>query len=124
MIEALAIFIGGGLGAVSRYGLGKWLGFSATGFPIGTLAANLLACLLLGFLGGIVMHKANFNPQLKLGLATAFCGGFSTFSTFSIESFQLFEQGKAGLGILYIVLSIVLCLAGIWLGQMLGRLVV
>ncbi len=124
MMEALAIFIGGGLGSVSRYGLGKWIGVSATGFPFGTLAANLLACLILGFVGGIVMNKANFNPQLKLGIATGFCGGFSTFSTFSFETMGLFDQGKVGLGLLYIGLSIVLCLLGIWLGQMLSRAVV
>lgn len=124
MIEALAIFLGGGLGSLSRYGLGKWIGIGATGFPFGTLAANLLACLILGFLGGIVMHKANFNPHLKLGIATGFCGGFSTFSTFSFETVGLFDHGKVGLGLLYIGLSIVLCLLGIWLGQMLSRVVV
>lgn len=121
MMEALAIFIGGGLGSLSRFGLSKWLGFSETGFPIGTLTANLLACLILGFLGGIAVHKSNLNPAIKMGIATGFCGGFSTFSTFSLETVGLFDQGKMFLGILYVLLSIILCILGIWIGQLLGR---
>jgi CrcB protein len=124
MMEAFAIFIGGGLGSVSRFGLGRWLGFSSTGFPIGTLAANLLACLILGFLGGVIVHKNNISPAIKLGIATGFCGGFSTFSTFSLETVGLFDQGKVFLGILYVALSIIFCFLGVWLGQLLGRAVV
>lgn len=120
-MDLLAIFIGGGLGSIARYGLGKWLGFTATGFPLGTLTANFLACLILGFLAGWWMDKGDVPRSLQLGGLTGFCGGFSTFSTFSQEHFQLFSDGKVGLGLLYVGASLLVCLLGIWLGHLLGR---
>lgn len=122
-MDVLAIFIGGGLGSVARYGMGRWLGFSEQGFPLGTLAANFLACIVLGFFAGLVLQKFEMPKPVQLGVMTGFCGGFSTFSTFSHESLNLFQSDKVGIGILYIGASIFLCLIGIWLGQWLASLV-
>lgn len=90
-------------------------------FPIATLLSNLLACLILGFVAGLVAQKANISPLLKIGITTGFCGGFSTFSTFGLESVEMLANGKFWLAGLYVVASVALCFAGIWLGQMLSR---
>jgi len=116
-MDFLAIFIGGGLGSLARYGMGRWLNFSSTGFPIGTLSANLLACLVLGFFSGLLLQRVDLSRPVQLGVMTGFCGGFSTFSTFSQESMTLFQTGKSTLALLYIGLSILVCLGGIGLGQ-------
>ena len=121
-MDIISIFIGGGLGSLARYGMGKWLGFSENGFPIGTLAANLLACIVLGFMTGLLLQRFEMSRSVQLGIMTGFCGGFSTFSTFSQESFSLFNGDKVGLGLLYIGISILVCLGGIWLGQWLATL--
>ena len=76
-MEALAIFIGGGLGSLARWGFGKWLGNHASGFPIGTFAANLAACIVLGLLTGLFLHRSHLPRPIQLGLLTGFCGGFS-----------------------------------------------
>lgn len=123
MMNLAAIFIGGGLGSLARYGMSRWLGATESGFPVGTLAANLLACVILGFLGGLLMEKTDLPPAIKNGSMIGFCGGFSTFSTFSNESLGLFSVDKPGLGLLYVVSSVVICIGGIWLGQLLGRAV-
>lgn len=120
-MEALAIFIGGGLGSLSRYGMARWLGNADGGFPLGTLAANVAACIILGIMGGILLQKAQVPRAIQFGAMTGFCGGFSTFSTFSGESVALFETGKAGLGALYIALSLLLCVGGIVLGRLIGQ---
>ncbi|HHG85409.1 MAG TPA: CrcB family protein [Bacteroidetes bacterium] len=121
MINYIAIFIGGGLGSLARYGMHRWLGFSESGFPLGTLAANFAACILLGFFGGLLLEKVDLPNYIRGGAMIGFCGGFSTFSTFSNEGFGLLGSDRPGLGLLYIGTSIVLCLGGIWLGQLLGR---
>lgn len=121
MMEVLAVFIGGGLGSLARFGLGKAAAGWAIDFPVATLASNLLACLILGFVAGIATQRADVSPLLRLGITTGFCGGFSTFSTFGLESMDLFGEGRMLLGAAYVAVSLVLCFAGIWAGQALGR---
>ena len=120
-MEALAIFIGGGLGSLARWGFGKWFGNHVSGFPIGTFAANLAACIILGLLTGLFLQRSDLPRPIQLGLMTGFCGGFSTFSTFSGESFLLFEQGKMGIALLYIAASLLFCIGGIALGRLIGQ---
>lgn len=106
----LAVFIGGGLGSIARYGLARWAITAGREIMWGTLAANVLACLLLGYLAHGAAQES-YSPTTRLLLATGFCGGFSTFSTFSLEAFALLQSGRTGLAVLYVVLSLVLGLA-------------
>lgn len=120
-MEWLAIFLGGGLGSLARYGMSLWLGSTASGFPLGTLAANLAACVVLGFLGGMAAGRMDLSPAVRLGAMVGFCGGFSTFSTFSNETLGLFSGDKPLLAFIYISTSVILCLGGIFLGQWLAK---
>ncbi len=122
MKALLLVFLGGGLGSLARYTMGKWVGTLHTHyFPFGTLLANILACLILGFLVGAADQKQFFSSSSKLFWTVGFCGGFSTFSTFSMETISLFQTGYTGASLLYIGLSLILCvastLAGLYLGQ-------
>lgn len=121
MTNWLAIFIGGGLGSLARYGMHRWLGMTSQGFPLGTLAANLLACVVLGFLGGLLMARVDVPEYLRTGAMVGFCGGFSTFSTFSNEGVSMFGNQRPGFALLYIGVSVLICFIGIWLGQWLGK---
>ena len=120
MKQILLVALGGGVGAVCRYGL-SLLPISAK-FPWGTLLANLAGALIIGFLAGCAARVSHFPPELNLLLKTGFCGGFTTFSTFSLESLTLLEKGRWLLGGSYMVLSVVLCLLGVALGQRLSRI--
>lgn len=114
MLSLLAVFIGGGSGSLCRYGL-SFL-FTTTAYPLATLAANILACLLLGYLVGIDIQ----NNTIKLLLATGFCGGFSTFSTFSNETLALGQQQLwSGLG--YMLLSMSLGVGALYIGIVIGQ---
>jgi len=104
---------------MTRYGISKWLPITLGTLPKATLLANLLSCILLGYLMGQVQAK-QLEPRFQLLLMTGFCGGFSTFSTFSAETFQLLNHGHTGLALSYIVLSVVTCLLGIWIGMALS----
>ena len=90
-------------------------------FPLLTLAANLLGAVLIGFIAGWA-GRGRLSSGWTLFWKTGVCGGFTTFSTFSLESLTLLEKGKWLLGGSYMVLSVVLCLLGVALGQRLSRI--
>lgn len=104
---------------MTRYGISKWLPLSIGEFPKATLIANLMSCILLGYLMSLVASK-QLEPRFQLLLMTGFCGGFSTFSTFSAETFQLLNGGQTGMALTYIGLSVMTCLGGIWIGMLLA----
>lgn len=116
------IFFGGGLGSVARYVLGRWVnGFHQINFPYGTLTVNVLASFILGLVVGFSDHKQLLSPDARIFWAVGFCGGFSTFSSFSLETLQLMQQQAVVNALLYIALSVLLCLGavaiGIWLAS-------
>jgi fluoride exporter len=117
----LAVFIGGGLGSLCRYALSRWPGHLAGGFPLGTLIANVLACLVLGLAVQYFAQRIDLSPALKAMVLVGFCGGFSTFSTFSLETFRLMEAGQWGLVAAYVLTSVLSCLAVLWLVAHWGR---
>ena len=121
MMGLLCVGAGGALGAMGRYGLGL--------IPLG--GELPLMTLLINFLGSVAIGAIVETSELAAGalsreavlfLKVGLCGGFTTFSTFSLESLTLLEKGKWLLGGGYMVLSVVLCLLGVALGQRLSRI--
>jgi CrcB protein len=102
----LLVFLGGGLGAVSRYLVGS------------TLAVNLIGCFVVGALAGIFERVAPASP-LRLLLVTGFLGGFTTFSAFGLESVQMLtgETPLAGVGNIFanVIGGLALAFIGLWI---------
>ena len=118
-MNVLLIFLGGGLGALARWGLSSGverlaLKTALHKFPLGILACNLLGCFLIGCLFGALSQKqATWVFPL---LVTGFLGGFTTFSTFGRDTVEAFHEGLPAIALLNIVLSVVLGLAAVWAG--------
>jgi len=91
-MKFLAVFIGGGLGAMSRYALTTALSGKLGSFPIGTFTANIVGSFLMGVLIGIFSSRT--NETLRLFLTVGFLGGFTTFSSFSAETLTLIRDGQ------------------------------
>jgi fluoride exporter len=106
------VFIGGGLGSLSRYGIGLIFREARLVLPIGTLIANLIAALVIGILyfSGLKQRQ----EPIWLLLATGFCGGLSTFSAFSLETFELIRHGETTIAMLNVTVSLFCCLLLIW----------
>lgn len=106
----LAVFIGGGMGSVARYLIGKMvLSITQSAFPWGTLTANVLSCLVLGMVLAFwtkLDRPDYFIPLVVIG----FCGGFSTFSTFSYETLLLMQAGKWSYAFVNVGLSFAGCI--------------
>jgi CrcB protein len=117
----LLVFIGGGLGSISRYGLALLIWPIQGKFPWATFAANAFACLLLGYWMGL--HTGgSLTEQRRLLLTTGFCGGFSTFSTFTAESFRLWQDGRQTEAFAYVAGSLTICLVCLFLGLKMATL--
>jgi CrcB protein len=113
----LAVGGGAAIGAWLRWGLGAALNPLFPTLPLGTLAANLVGGLLMGFAMELVTRHAMLSPELRLLVTTGFLGGLTTFSTFSAEITTLVTRGDwlwALAGILAHVLgSLAMTIAGI-----------
>ena len=115
--ELLAVFIGGGIGALLRYLVtiaSKKLFLTPL---FGTFIVNIIGCFLIGFLFAYAMQKAQaFSPTHKLFLTVGILGGLTTFSTLNFEVFELIKNGKLFTGIAYMCGSCILGLACTFLG--------
>lgn len=109
------IFIGGGLGSVLRFLISSYTQklWNINSFPMGTFVVNMIGCFLIGVLTSYFIRVDNY---LKFLLITGFCGGFTTFSTFSAESYSLWQSGHYPILIFYVLFSVMVGLAAVYLG--------
>lgn len=119
-MNALWIFVGGGLGSVARW----WVsGFAAARvgetFPWGTLIVNVTGSFIIGLFAALTgpdgrfMAPASFRQFFMLGV----CGGYTTFSSLSLQTLNLAGDGQWFRAGANVVLSVILCLLGVWLGH-------
>jgi len=107
----LAIFVGGGLGSLARFGISSlMLARFDTQLPLATLLSNVLSCCVLGIVVGLLNEKIMTNDVLKGLVMIGFCGGFSTFSAFSYETLELIKSGYFIYATANVLVSVVLCL--------------
>ena len=89
----ILVAIGSMIGGVARYLAAYFITKSfLTAFPYGTFAVNIAGCFAIGLTFGFAERFNWFSPDLRLFLATGFCGGFTTFSSFAYENIQLLQD--------------------------------
>lgn len=117
----LLVFVGGGLGAMSRHAVGRaTLHAFGPSFPWGTLAVNVVGSFLIGLAVGLFALFETSQPA-RLFLVTGFLGGFTTFSAFSLDALTLWERDP-WMAALYVAGSVLLSFAAIVAGVLLSRL--
>ncbi len=118
-LQAGAVALGAGVGALLRWGAGLALNGLWAGFPLGTLLVNCLGGLLIGV--AMVFFARSPDETLRLLLVTGALGGFTTFSAFSAESLGLLQRGDWGLALLHSAAHLLGALACTALGFALAR---
>ncbi len=109
MQKILAVFIGGGLGSIVRYGVSRLMVAGDLHIkPLATFFSNILATALLGFVLFFAVEKFQISEPFQAFLIIGFCGGFSTFSTFSFETLELMRSGHTFLAVFYALCSMLL----------------
>lgn len=121
IVSAAAVGLGGFVGALARSAT-SLVAESLAGnrFPLGTLAANLLGCLLMGLLKASFDRSGTVSPVVSLALLTGFLGAYTTFSTFSLDTVTLARVSGLRAAGVYVAISVggglALCLLGLRLG--------
>jgi fluoride exporter len=122
---SLMVGIGGFAGSVARYGLSIAAQRLSIQWPAGTLAANIIGCLVIGSITGIAARGETLSPEARLVLATGFCGGFTTMSSLVYETAAMIRASEYLHACLYaagtFILSMGAFAAGVFCLRMLAR---
>ncbi len=122
LLDFVLVFVGGGIGASLRYGM-MFIPYEKEdlyGFSLITFLINLMGSFIIGFVAEASSEKIisnHFITFLKIGVL----GGFTTFSSFSLDNLEMLEKGRYVTAGVYISLSVLVCLAGTFLGQALAK---
>ncbi|MGD9009262.1 MAG: fluoride efflux transporter CrcB [Desulfobacteraceae bacterium] len=125
MRNLLIIGLGGFIGAILRYLVSgqvqKWS--ESVDFPYGTLAVNLIGCLLIGALTRLDEIRDVLTPDMRFLIFIGLLGAFTTYSTFSNEAINLVNDRRFDLAFLYMGTHLVLGLAAVLAGRLTTYLV-
>jgi len=121
MTEIFLVGVGGFAGAAARYLVGVALSAQLSAFPFATLLVNLAGCLIVGVLSELSSTTSLLPPELRLILATGFCGGFTTFSSYINETSVLLRSGELFPAVFYLAVSVVLGMICLYTGMLLAR---
>jgi fluoride exporter len=118
----LIVFLGGGIGSAIRHGVNLGVGrLLGNGFPYATALINVTGSFIMGLIAAYFAFKGDATQSWRLFLTTGILGGYTTFSTFSLDTALLYERGEVGLAALYVVLSVVMGLVGLFGGLAIVR---
>jgi len=121
LLSLVLVGFGSMLGGLSRYGMSlATQNMAAFSIPYGTLVSNLAGCLVIGLIAGISGKTELMSTEMRLLLATGFCGGFTTMSSFIYELGQFIQDKEYFFASTYFVAT----LAGAGIAFALGLLII
>jgi CrcB protein len=121
-VDYLLVFVGGGLGSMTRLAVGTFASrVWGAAWPFGTLFINVSGSFAIGLFLTLAAEKWGLSPAVRYFVATGFLGGYTTFSTFEYETERLFEAGAAGSAALYVGSSVILGFGAALAGVALAR---
>lgn len=110
------ISIFGVLGVLTRYSADLLWADKNDIFPYSTLVVNTIGCFIAGLVYALLSKKLIMSEPMARAITVGFCGGLTTFSGYCLQSFNLMQAGDILKAFAFIVISIVIGLATIFLG--------
>ncbi len=121
MIRLIVLFLGGGLGTLTRYFISKVTNrFFLLSFPFGTTFVNMSGSFLIGFLWSF-FDVIKISPNTRAFIFIGFLGGYTTFSTYMLENLNYFRDNEAKTAGMNILVSNILGLVLVFFGFLLGK---
>jgi CrcB protein len=74
-------------------------------------------------LAGLAENRSVFTSEARLFIFIGILGGFTTFSSFAFETFSLARNTQSAAAAMNIALELILGLMGVWMGNVLARLI-
>ncbi len=123
-MNIFAVAIGGAMGAVLRFWVSHGIhALMGRNYPYGTLTVNVVGSLFMGVLYMLLTERLELGPAWRSLILVGLLGAFTTFSTFSLETLHLLDNGEVLKAFTNVVSNVVLCVAAVWLGVLIGRAV-
>ena len=116
LVNFLMVGLGGAAGSMLRYGMTLLCSALSLSGNVATFGVNILGSFLIGLFTGSCREGS-----LLLLLTVGLCGGYTTFSTFSMQNVRMLQEGRIGSALIYILATIIVCIAMAWLGYRLGQ---
>lgn len=120
MTKLLLVGAGGFLGSIARAWLSNFVQqTSDSAFPLGTLAVNVIGCLVIGALSQVGETHDIFSAETRAFLFVGVLGGFTTYSSFGNETINLW-RGGGWLAFVNVAAQLLLGLGAVLVGRWLA----
>jgi CrcB protein len=123
MLNYILVGVGSAIGGIMRFwASGVIANRFGQSFPWGTLVVNVTGCFIIGLFATLTATEGRWlvGPFGRNFFMTGICGGYTTFSSFSLQTLNLARDEEWLYAAGNAVLSLVLCLAAVWLGHILA----
>lgn len=117
----LIVAVGGAFGACARYAVYNLAVITGFTSQLATIVVNVLGALAIGVLYVVITERSGLQPYGQQLLSVGFFGAFTTYSTYSLDALRMLERGEAGMALLYLVGTMLVCLVATWLGLSMTR---
>ncbi len=123
LVFSFIVGLGGFAGSIARYGLSLAFQKYSIVMPVGTIGANIIGCFIIGMIAHFSTGAGVLSPEMRLLLATGFCGGFTTMSSFVYEFTQMIKSNELFYAGLYFLITIAGSFMAFFLGLLIAHLI-
>lgn len=121
--QYVAVALGGALGATIRFAVAifcqKYF-YSIAG--LATFTVNVTGCLCIGIMYVYFdLKHPGTSVLIRQFVIIGFLGAFTTYSSFSLDALKLFQQGQWLYSLVYVVVTLLLCLLATVIGMWAGK---